>query len=75
MLSYLIAVEIYRIIESEIDFRRVNFDLDLLLEDMQGNNEEKVLEQIEDKRKSNEKYKYCVKIEGNKIKFASYCKS
>ena len=34
MLSYLIAVEINRIIESDIDFRRVCFELDLLLEDM-----------------------------------------
>lgn len=34
MLSYLIAIEVEKIIDSKTDFRNCNFDLNLILKDM-----------------------------------------
>ena len=35
MLSHLIAVEVQNVIDTKIDFRNLNFDLNLLLKDME----------------------------------------
>ena len=64
MLSYLIAVEIEKIIQNNNDPKKENFVIEVLLENM---NE---IQSPVDKRKSNDKYKYCIRLKDNEIKLA-----
>ena len=66
MLSYLIAVEIENIIDTKVDFKNLNFDLNLLLKDM-----EVAPKELQDTRLTNDKYRYTIKIERSKIKIGT----
>ena len=66
MLSYLIAVEIENIIDTKVDFKNLNFDLNLLLKDMEVEPKE-----LQDTRLTNDKYRYTIKIERSKIKIGT----
>ena len=68
MLSYLIAVEVDRIIENNYELKKSNFNIELLME-----NSNEALP-LKDKRKNDEKYRYCIRIKGNEIKFAMLSK-
>ena len=69
MLSYLVAVEIENLIEKDLDFKKQSFDIEVLMKNMNQ------VQGVEDKRKRNERFKYCVKIEGARIKLANFQKN